>query len=249
MDSEPISHRLLSQRHRELSRKFHHLARNNHASESMKATLLRTGRANSWISYAEGEPARPDVVFVFLWIAFNALYGRPESLGVDRTSEGWYFDKYLDDVVSLDTHSRIERVLATQWRHVEGILYNPFVSGAFWSRYRERGYFDEGRFVIETRQELAGAGTAGKLKLVLDRMYVLRNQVFHGSTTSIARGTTGRQQVVQGSSIMRHLVPLLSLLTMENCEHGWEPPDFPGNPLKHDGSWKEEIEGVGWREV
>ena len=48
---------------------------------------------------------------------------------------------------------------------------------------------------------------------------------------------------------MHHLVPLFSLLTMENSEHGWEPPYFPGNPLKYDGFWKEEIEGVGWREI
>ena len=34
---------------------------------------------------------------------------------------------------------------------------------------------------------------------------------------------------------MHHIVPLFSLVTMENSENGWEPPYFPDNPLKYDG--------------
>ena len=251
MDSEPISHSYLNKRHRELRQKFHHLARNNQDSASMKAALLRTGRANSWISYAtEGEPERYEVAFVFLWTAFNALYGTPELSGYARPSEPTLITKYLHQIVSLDTDGRTERVLATQRRHVDDMLFNPFVSDRFWSRYRSRGHYDEAWLLEDVRKNWDGQTTAKRIEfLVIKRIYMLRNQVFHGSTTSTASGTTGRPQVVQGSTIMHHLVPLFSLLTMENSEHGWEPPYFPGNPLKYDGSWKEEIEGVGWREI
>ena len=248
MDSEPIEHSYLQERHRELGQKFHQLARNDQGSESMKAAVLRTGRANSWISYAEGEPTRHEVAFAFLWIAFNALYGKPESSSGD-SKEKPYISGYLDKMVSLDRNSRIEMVLATQRGHVDELLTNRYVSRVFWSRYRSRGYFDENRFKRDARR--GGRSTVGKLELVFDRMYILRNQVFHGSSTSTAGGTTGISQVVQGSTIMRHMVPLFSLLTMENSEHGWEPPYFPGNRLEYDeadGSWKEKIEGV-WREV
>ena len=132
---------------------------------------------------------------------------------------------------------------------MDGMLFNPFVFDRFWSRYRSRAHYDEAWLIEDVRANGENQTMTTKLKLVFDRMYVLRNQVFHGSSTSTVSGTTGRSQVVQGSTIMRHLVPQFSLLMMENNEHGWEPPYYPGNPLKYDGSWREEIEGVGWREV
>ena len=54
----------------------------------------------------------------------------------------------------------------------------------------------ERRLGLNKRSEEPLAGR--KLELVFDRMYILRNQVFHGSSTSTAGGTTGISQVVPG---------------------------------------------------
>jgi len=57
---------------------------------------LRCDRAQSWIKRAEAA-ADLDAKFVFLWIAFDSLFGQAEYMG--RRSD---LDKFLTKVIELD---------------------------------------------------------------------------------------------------------------------------------------------------
>lgn len=138
--------------------------------------------------------------------------------------------------MNLEKDGRIERIMATQRTHVDDMLFTPFVSDRFWSRYLSRGHYDEAWLLEDVRENWDALTAEKRIEfLVIERLYMLCNQGFHGSTTSTVSGTTGRPQVVQGSTIMHHIVPLFSLVARENSDNGWEPPYSPGNPLKDDG--------------
>ena len=243
----PLSHEYLRGLHDELRTKYLIDANNDIEHSSTKAALLRARRAISWIRYAQQDLNRKEVAFVFLWISFNALYGKNESDDDAQGGQRDVINLFLDTMVELDTDRRIQKTLVLLDLDIEKLLSNWFVFGGFWKRYQDRKPFDYDTFSARTWRDQS---TQRILKTIFERLYVLRNQVFHGSTTSVQSGTTGRRQLVEGFNIMQHLVPLFACITMTHDDHGWALPEFPGNPLKYtDGSWKEEIEGIGWREV
>ena len=69
------------------------------------------------------------------------------------------------------------------------------------------------------------ADTKVVLNNLLDRLYVLRNQLMHGGATW--RGSVNRAQVGDGARIMAFLVPLFVGLMMSHPEIDWGPPDYP----------------------
>lgn len=246
-NNQPLSYDYLRRLHDELRAKYLIDVKNDIECSSTKAALLRSRRAISWIRYAEQELNRREVAFVFLWISFNALYGQNAPDDEEQARQRDVINQFLETMVVLDTESRIHEILEFLDLDIDRFLSNWFVFKGFWTKYKDRMPFDYDTFSARTWRYQS---TKEILKTVFERIYVLRNQVFHGSTTSVQSGTTGRRQLVEGFNIVQHLVPLFTYLTMVHDEHGWALPEFPGNPLKYaNGSWKEEIQGIGWREV
>ena len=189
----------------------------------------RMRRAESWLARAdraasEGERAGggADGIgfacerFLFLWISFNAAYGydAPDEEAYDaRPQERQKFEEFLREIVKRDTYGKIESVLWTQYAGpVRILLDNEYVFHPFWESVRGspggRGW--KRRFAIEKRhanRALAASNVDRLLGIVFRRLYVLRNQMFHGGTTFAAGW--GRDQVRDGSRIMAALVPVI----------------------------------------
>ena len=189
----------------------------------------RIRRAYSWLERSERarrerEKAGPKAdtglaceQFMFLWVAFNAAYGRQlidEDAEKERGSESDRFIRFLREIVERDEAGIIENVL---WKKFSGpvrnLVENMYVFEPFWEWVRgsARGEKWEERFNTRKRQALhclhhmtRNRGTVViLLDIVFRQLYALRNQAFHGGMT-FATGW-GRD----GSNIMAALVPAI----------------------------------------
>ena len=176
-------------------------------------------RAYTWLERSEGKGTEDIERFVFLWIAFNAAYGDESALR--EFVEGWEaretepdrFRTFLGNIVEQDEADVLERIV---WEEFPGpirvLLSNRYVYRPFWLAVwgSDRGGDWRRRFEDSRRIALAALSSrnvATVLAIVFDRLYTLRNQIFHGGTTHPSG--FGRDQIRDGSRIMASLVPAI----------------------------------------
>ena len=153
--------------------------------------------------------------FIFLWIAFNAAYGREllDDRRGDYPTESQKFNEFLAKILERDTDQVIKNtLLETYGDTVHFLLKNFYVFGPFWRYVRspDKAPNWENKLKEQNRSALSalnGDDIHTVLREVFSRLHVLRNQLFHGGAT-FATGW-GRPQVRDGSRIMASLVPAI----------------------------------------
>lgn len=171
---------------------------------------VRIHRALSWLARAERESEDHDARFIFLWIAFNAAYAR--EFGFEQ-KERDQVRAFIDRLLRLDASHRLHDVLFRQFTGpIRTLIGNKFVFEPFWRAMREHDASNAWETSFEGSRRLAlkavmDKDTATLLSIVLDRLYVLRNQLIHGGATW--NGTTNRAQVKDGAEILAVLVPAM----------------------------------------
>ena len=180
-------------------------------------------RAWSW--HARSKEAQfDDEKFIFLWIAFNAAYGTelPDARVNEKIPERHRFRDFVREIVKRDTENAIGTTL---WKKFSGpvhmLLKNEFVFRPFWDwvQGRQEGKDWESTFKKKNQQVYNGLGNndvSGVLEEVLSRLYVLRNQIFHGGKTFDK--SLGQEQVRDGSRIMEALVPLILQIMQDDID-------------------------------
>lgn len=199
-----------------------------------KPHAVRLHRAVSWLACAEAQQENPDLQFISLWIAFNACYSvdeeRPQCLG-----ERDVFQRFTHKLVKHDAESKIHNCLIkTYTGPVRTLISNQYVFAPFWEAQRLisksqpdttdwKSRFDKSSktamtFLMEKKiPELLG--------VVLDRLYVLRNQLMHGGATW--NSNVNRQQVKDGCSIMMTLMPAIIETMMAAKDEDWGEIFYP----------------------
>ena len=66
------------------------------------------------------------------------------------------------------------------------------------------------------------------LSILIDRLYVLRNQIMHGASTW--QGKVNRQQVVDGDRFMKSLIPSLMEIMLVSKGSDWGESYYPVQP-------------------
>ena len=183
----------------------------------------RLRRAYSWLHRSE-KAEIDDEKFLFLWIAFNAGYGVELAEAGDDATESKRFRDFLEEALKRDSNGVIKDLL---WQKFSGpirvLLENRYVFGPFWKYARGAATEWYPRFRASNRRvrkALAKDDVHGVLVEVFLRLYVLRNQLFHGGTT-FAEGL-GRDQLRDGTKIMASLVPAILEIMNEDIR---ENPD------------------------
>ena len=200
--------------------------RNSEISQS-EHNETRMRRAWSWLNLSEKSES-DDEKFIFLWIAFNAMYGTeiPDTSDDDRDTERDRFANFVCKIVERDRERAIDKAL---WDTFSGpvrvLLENKFVFGPFWSWVQERaeGTDWESKFKERKRRVFEALGrhdVSLVLKEVLARLYLLRNQIIHGGTT-FSQGW-GRNQLRDGRCIMETIMPLILQIMQDDID---EIPD------------------------
>ena len=197
--------------------------------ESRTPLTLRIRRALSWIKRGEREQDDPDAAFIFYWIAFNALYAEDTAEYSERTEYN-AFQAYLREIAKVD---RERSVYGAMWDHAEGIrelINNQYVFKDFWKSQNRVSGFQNWKQSFS--KELRDADSSFQrrdgfvvLRMLFDRLYVLRNQLLHGGATW--QGSVNRSQVTKGAEIMAGLVPWFVKLMMDNPLSDWGKPYYP----------------------
>jgi hypothetical protein len=195
---------------------------------------VRLHRAVSWLACAEAEQNNPDLQFISLWIAFNACYSvdeeRPQFLG-----ERDVFQRFTHKLVKHDADGNIQDCLIkTYTGPVRTLISNQYVFASFWEAQRLIGKaqpdttdwkprFDKSSKTAMTF--LMDKKIPELLGVVLDRLYVLRNQLMHGGATWNSK--VNRQQVKDGCSIMMTLMPAIIETMMGAKDEDWGEIFYP----------------------
>lgn len=191
---------------------------------------LRLHRSLSWIERAEKEAEDIDAAFIYYWIAFNAAYAKdiPESYA---TEERGLFGEYFEKIVLFDANRSIYDAI---WMRFPGpirlLLNNKYVFQPFWKHHNRTLRHGSWENFFMRDQKLIGDALARQntrvvLSILFDRLYVLRNQLFHGGSTWNSR--VNRRQVRDGANILAFLVPHFIDLMMDHPAAGWGPPYYP----------------------
>jgi hypothetical protein len=143
-------------------------------ADSSRLHRLRSYRARSWLR-AAGDADSLDARFIFLWVAFNSLYGQ-------RRAHDWLdVEAFLRKVL----HSDAERVRKDLLDlHDEGIalLGLEFLSFGYWgSGFTDLVAETITGHILQAEFDWAAETPHKSLVPIFERLYVLRNQVFHGS--------------------------------------------------------------------
>lgn len=193
-----------------------------------EALRLRIHRTLSWLARAEREATDHDARFIFLWIAFNAAYA--SEFGFEQR-EREQTHAFLARLLRLDTGRHLHAALFGQFTGpIRTLIDNRFVFEPFWRALREHDASGswETSFAAAKKRALDAVmanDTATLLSIVLDRLYVLRNQLIHGGATW--DGATNRAQLRDGTAILGTLVPQVIELMMAGGDEAWGGAAFP----------------------
>jgi len=191
---------------------------------------LRVHRALSWLNRAEQEAKDDDARFIFLWVAFNAAYATQIDSNT-HFSEKSQFTQFFKRLVDTDGKKLINKLV---WEQFPGpirlLMDNQHVFQPFWdhvngdlSEDEWKNGFDKSK--AEAHQALFRSNIIGVLKILFDRLYVLRNQLIHGVATWNSQ--VNREQVRDGAEIMGHLVPVIIHIMMQHGAEVWGEPYYP----------------------
>jgi len=194
---------------------------------------LRVHRALSWLYRAETLEDDPDGRFIFLWIAFNAVYAT-EMGGPERLSEQGVFRRFLQRLIAHDTAGRIDALIWSEFPgSIRVLLDNRFVFHDFWEAQHGRLSEDEWKTRFRKAKTAAGRALAARrtgvvLGIVLSRIYTLRNQLVHGGATW--NGNLNRDQVRDCTRFMARFMPIVLDVLMDAPGEDWGTVGFPVVP-------------------
>lgn len=205
-------------------------ARHRAIREQLPDSLdLRVHRALSWLKRSE-QCADDDGRFVFLWIAFNAVYAQ-EMRAETPMPEQRVLRDFLEKLVKLDRDGQLSAVVWTEFPNaIRLLLNNQYVFQPYWDcqngvrpRGEWHGLFERAK--VAASRALGSNDTARVLGEVFSRLYTLRNQIMHGGSTW--NSSINREQVRDGANILGQLVPVIITILMTHPEADWGDPCYP----------------------
>lgn len=199
-----------------------------------EAHAVRLHRAVSWFHCAETQKDNLDLQFVALWIAFNACYSIDEEKH-QSIGERDNFQRFMHKLAKHDVTQKIHTTLMQTYSgSIRTLISNQYVFAPFWEA--QRLVANQQKDTTEWKTRFDKASKAALLFLmdkkvpellgvVLDRLYVLRNQLMHGGATWNSQ--VNRQQVKDGCSIMLTLMPIIISTMLEANEENWGDIFYP----------------------
>lgn len=193
-----------------------------------KPIQLRIYRAISWLRRAEQEADDRDAQFIFLWIAFNAVYAK--ELGTDLPERN-RLAEFTATLLSVDHEKRLHGLVFKQFTGpIRTLIENHFVFEPFWRALREHDASNKWQdHFIKSKKSALRSVVNGQTDIVLgivfDRLYVLRNQLIHGGATW--NGHVNRAQVTDGAHILIEVIPVIIDLLLEHPELDFGEINYP----------------------
>jgi Apea-like HEPN len=197
--------------------------------KEMPETLaVRLHRAISWLKCAEENTGNHDLQFIALWVSYNACYAIDDRSENDIT-ERKQFNEFISKLVRHDHEKRFFKLL---WDKFSGpvrmIIENQYIFKPFWEARRGESVnwkklFDQ--FNKDANRYLSNNDVAKLIEVVLDRLYMLRNQLMHGGATY--KSKINRAQVRDACNILKLFIPIIIDIIIDNKNEDWGEIFYP----------------------
>jgi len=177
---------------------------------------------------ASEQSNQPDLAFITHWIAFNALYAA-DSDSTTPAAERARFRFFIRKLESHDEENRIYSILWEKFSgHLRILISNPYLFKYFWDYHR--GLAPEWERSFQRANEaamryLSEQKVADFMEIILDRLYILRNQLFHGGSTF--RSSVNRESVKTGHQVLQMLLPAFVDIIMKHPDEDWGEIHYP----------------------
>lgn len=204
-----------------------------------KIHSTRLHRSLSWLKAAgeQLESENIDQAFINLWISFSACF---YIEGQEPIAP------FIEKLVALDDQQRIYACLWYEYSSsVKALIKNPYVFSGFWDAQRVldelkageevngkqdsngvaawRSDFDQSS--VDALNYLSRKKVAPLFSIVLDRLYVLRNQVLQGGATYQSR--INREQVNDGTELLASIMPIIIEIMLSKNDEEWGELAYP----------------------
>jgi len=171
----------------------------------------RLHRAISWLKCAEKHSeSDDDIAVIALWISFNSCYSidsNNHSLKPEKQKVNLLIEKLLE----FDTKNVLYDLLFDKYLvEVKRLINNKFIYEPYWRSRKEADIDWKASFTKARRSariSLEKGDTAKLLSILIDRLYVLRNQLIHGGATY--KGGVNREQVRDAKDLLIDLIPTI----------------------------------------
>ncbi len=192
--------------------------------DTHQSFAIRVWRAMSWLERVEQATDIEDR-FIRSWIGLNALYGRLDD---DRRAWGDHeaLGAFLSLVWRLDDEGLIQHVLCSRQLDVLRLIENRFLYDKFWLAPDHDHGHDMHRIVREMMPRFGTQRMLPILQVLLDRLYVMRNQVFHGASTK--GSSLNRRTLIQSADLLGRLLPvMITVMIRHGIQEDWGEICFP----------------------
>lgn len=198
-------------------------------------TTVRFHRACSWLQRVEELPAGADddLALISQWVAFNALYGRWDTVSLQPAGDRESWHAFLDRIFQLDQKQELAEVLQTHKPLVMSLLEDPYLSRYFWQEPSEARANKSKRCMFDARTWYLQGHWGAILDHLMERIYLQRCQLMHGAATY--GGRLNRKSL---RNCVKMLALVLSAILTVVAEYGADedwgemcyPPLKPGLP-------------------
>jgi len=195
----------------------------------------RLHRSLSWLKAASEQlqTNNIDQAFINLWISFSACF----YIEGDEP-----IAPFIEKLIALDDQQRIYTCLWNEYSgSVKALIKNPYVFAEFWQAQRLIGEEKEGsnnagngkpawrisfdQSSVEALNCLSRKKIAPLFSIVLDRLYVLRNQVLQGGATY--QSQVNREQVEDGVALLSSIMPIIISIMLNSSDEDWGDIAYP----------------------
>jgi len=190
----------------------------------------RLHRSISWLTCASEQEDNLDLKIISLWISFNACFAVDEGSS-ESLAERDAFQNFIKKIVE---HDIKEDIYASLWQTYSGpvkaLIKNPYVFHGFWSAKRINKTDESWRLLFDQSSVAALNSLSRKqvpelLSIVLDRLFVLRNQLLYGGATYQSK--VNREQVKDGGKLLGALLPIIINIMLTAPEENWGEIYYP----------------------
>jgi len=199
----------------------------SHRKDLPDDLAIRLHRAQSWLRAAERYKDDPDICFLTLWVGFCACFSASENVHT-KLGERASFAQYVERLAYYDSEGLLSQVLwETYPNAVRSLLANKYIFSGFWLAQETDGNWEDefNRQSKRASRYFKEHNSAKILMLTLDRLSVLRNQIFYGGATYQSK--VNRSQINDGIELLSLLVPTIVHVMLSSPSADWGQIYYP----------------------
>lgn len=196
--------------------------------ELPESVNLRLSRGLSWLKQALDLDHSPDLQFISLWVALNALYIKDTDLAVDEQ----HVQEFIDDLYRQDRDHKIEKMLWGKHQSlIEQWLGYHNTHPMYWDWQHAKLSYTEYKvywevYLTELTKTYTERNGLVLLKLIFERLYCYRNQLLFGGMRS--QSLVYQQQLQDACQLLKLiLLKFLYIVLESEPQHGNSHPYFP----------------------